>query len=75
MNWGMLGLVTALLGTGAGLMAAWLVTVRLMDLNFVATPLPALAAACAAVAVTILLGLLGTLRALGQKPAEILRNL
>ena len=75
LEYGMLGLVTALLGTGAGLIAAWFVTVRLMDLNFVATLLPALAAACAAVAVTILLGLLGTLRALGQKPAEILRNL
>jgi predicted lysophospholipase L1 biosynthesis ABC-type transport system permease subunit len=32
-------------------------------------------AAFGAVAVTVTLGLIGTLRALGQKPASVLRNL
>jgi putative ABC transport system permease protein len=34
-----------------------------------------LAAAAAAVVVTVALGLIGTFSALGQKPASILRNL
>jgi putative ABC transport system permease protein len=46
-----------------------------MHLKFVWLPLPALAATLAAVIVTVALGLAGTFRALGQKPAPILRNL
>ena len=47
----------------------------LMHLPFAWLPLPALAAALAAVVVTIALGLIGTFSALGQKPAPVLRNL
>jgi putative ABC transport system permease protein len=35
----------------------------------------AAAAACAALAVTVILGLAGTFTALGSKPAQVLRNL
>jgi putative ABC transport system permease protein len=37
--------------------------------------IPALAAAFGAVFITVILGLLGTFGALGQKPAPVLRNL
>jgi len=46
-----------------------------MHLRFTWLPWPALGAALAAVVVTIVLGLAGTYRALGQKPAAVLRNL
>jgi putative ABC transport system permease protein len=46
-----------------------------MHLGFRWLPLPALAAAAGAVTVTVVLGLIGTFSALGQKPASVLRNL
>ncbi len=46
-----------------------------MHLKFAWLPLPALVATAAAVLVTVALGLAGTFKALGQKPAPILRNL
>ncbi|HEY7232452.1 MAG TPA: FtsX-like permease family protein [Pseudolabrys sp.] len=66
---------TALFGIVAGSLAAWLIVVELMHLSFVWLPWPALAAAGLAVMVTIVFGLAGTYRALGQKPAPVLRNL
>ena len=71
----LLGTATALFGVLAGSVAGWLIVTELMHLKFVWLPLPALAAALAAVIVTVALGLAGTFRALGQKPAPILRNL
>ena len=46
-----------------------------MELPFVWMPVPALAAAALALLVTVVLGLIGTFSALGQKPAQVLRNL
>ncbi|HEY4141834.1 MAG TPA: FtsX-like permease family protein [Pseudolabrys sp.] len=71
----MLGAATAVFGVLAGSVSGWLIVTELMHLKFVWLPLPALAAALAAVIVTVALGLAGTFRALGQKPAPILRNL
>jgi putative ABC transport system permease protein len=71
----MLGAATAMFGVLAGSVAGWLIVTELMHLKFVWLPLPALAAAAAAVIVTVALGLAGTFKALGQKPAPILRNL
>ena len=70
-----LGFVTALFGVAAGSIAAWMVATRVMDLTFVWLPWPAVMAAAAALVVTIVFGLIGTLSALGQKPAPVLRNL
>ncbi len=71
----LLGTATALFGVVAGSLAGWLIVANLMHLSFVWLPLPALAAALGAVAVTVALGLVGTFTALGQKPAAVLRNL
>ncbi|MEJ2377023.1 MAG: FtsX-like permease family protein, partial [Pseudolabrys sp.] len=71
----LLGAATALFGALAGSLAAWLIVAQLMHLRFVWLPVPAVAAALGAVAVTVVLGLVGTFSALGQKPASVLRNL
>jgi putative ABC transport system permease protein len=46
-----------------------------MHLSFVFIPGPLLLSCALATLITVLLGLLGTFRALGHKPAPILRNL
>ena len=71
----LIGTATAVFGVVGGSLAAWLIVAQLMHLSFTWLPEPALAAALAAVAVTVTLGLAGTYFALGQKPAPILRNL
>ena len=70
-----LGLATALLAVAAGTAAAAYVVTRLMNLPFVWLPGPSLLAAAGAIAVTVALGLVGTLIALGQRPGPVLRNL
>ena len=70
-----LGLVTALFGLAAGALAASVVVERIMDLSFVPEPGPALAAALAALLLTVALGLVGAWRVLGAKPGPVLRNL
>jgi len=70
-----LGLATAVFGIAAGSAAAAFVIVRVMNLSFAWPPAPLLAAAAGAIAATVVLGLIGTFTALGQKPAAVLRNL
>ncbi|MGE3149330.1 MAG: ABC transporter permease [Pseudorhodoplanes sp.] len=71
----MVGLATALFGAAAGSAAAWMIVTQLMTLKFTFLPLPAALAALGALLVTVTFGLLGTVSALGQKPAGVLRNL
>jgi len=71
----LLGIATALFGVISGSVAAWLIVTELMHLRFAWLPIPALAAALGAVLMTVVLGLIGTFAALGQKPAPVLRNL
>jgi putative ABC transport system permease protein len=75
LEYALLGAATALVGVAAGSLAAWMVVTSMMNLGFVWLPLPALAAAGGALAVTIAFGLIGTYGALGRKPAQVLRNL
>jgi putative ABC transport system permease protein len=75
MEYLMLGCATALFGVLSGSLASWLIVTELMHLPFVWLPLPAILTALAAIAVTVALGLVGTVRALGEKPAAVLRNL
>jgi putative ABC transport system permease protein len=71
----MLGFATAVFGVIAGSVAAWLIVTRLMTLSFVWQAGSAAAVVAAALIVTVGLGLAGTLLALNQKPATVLRNL
>jgi putative ABC transport system permease protein len=62
-------------GIAAGSAAAALILTRVMNLSFGWLGAPAFGAAMGAIAATVLLGLIGTFAALGQKPALVLRNL
>ncbi|MEE7460071.1 glycosyl transferase family 1 [Methylobacterium fujisawaense] len=69
-----LGLATALFGLLAGTLVGWVIVAKVMHLDFRLDLSGALVAAVAAVALAILLGLVGTWRILGQKPAPYLRQ-
>lgn len=71
----MIGLATAIFGVAAGSVAAWQIVTRLMNLSFAWQAGSAVLVVLAALAVTLGLGLAGTLLALNQKPATVLRNL
>jgi len=71
----MIGLATAVFGVIAGSVAAWLIVTRLMTLSFIWQAGSAAGVVAAALVVTVGLGLAGTLLALNQKPASVLRNL
>lgn len=71
----MIGLATAVFGVIAGSIAAWLIVTRLMTLSFIWQAGSAAGVVLAALLVTVGLGLAGTLLALNQKPASVLRNL
>ncbi|CAN5149574.1 FtsX-like permease family protein [soil metagenome] len=71
----LIGLATAVFGVAAGSIAAWQIVTRLMTLSFVWQAGSAAFVVLAALAVTVGLGLAGTLLALNQKPATVLRNL
>ncbi|MBZ9939363.1 ABC transporter permease [Mesorhizobium sp. BR1-1-16] len=75
LEYGLLGLATATFGVLAGSLAAWGVVAGVMKQTFHFAPMSALGAAVAAVFVTLVLGLAGTWRLLGQKAAPVLRNL
>jgi len=71
----LIGLATAVFGVAAGSIAAWQIVTRLMTLSFVWQADSAAFVVVAALAVTVGLGLAGTLLALNQKPASVLRHL
>ena len=75
LEYAILGLATAAVASVGGALAAAYVVEQVMRFRFAFDPLVAAAAAGAAVMVTVALGLIGTWRALGEKPASILRNL
>lgn len=71
----LIGLATAVFGVIAGSVAAYLIVTRLMTLSFTWQAGSAAGVAAGALVVTMGLGLAGTLLALNQKPATVLRNL
>jgi putative ABC transport system permease protein len=75
LEYGALGLATAVFGLIAGTIAGGLIVTRVMNLEFSLELAGAVVAAGLAVVAAVGLGLLGTLRILGQKPAPYLRNL
>jgi putative ABC transport system permease protein len=70
-----LGIATALVASFAGSIAAAYVVEEVMRFRFNFAFSAAALAAGVAVALTVTFGLVGTWRALGEKPARILRNL
>ncbi|WP_022723282.1 ABC transporter permease [Rhodopseudomonas sp. B29] len=71
----LIGLATAAFGVIAGSVSAWLIVTKLMTLGFVWQAASAAGVVLAALLVTVGLGLIGTVLALNQKPAAVLRNL
>ncbi|MCW2285164.1 putative ABC transport system permease protein [Rhodoblastus acidophilus] len=74
LEFSLLGVVTAVFGLIAGGLAAWLVTTKMLDAPFVLFPMQAALVAGGATLFAIVAGLLGTARALGEKPARWLRQ-
>jgi putative ABC transport system permease protein len=74
-EYAVLGTITALFGVAAGSLAAYLVTTEVMTLPFVFSPVAAFGIVGLAVILTVGFGLFGTWRALGEKPAAVLRNM
>jgi putative ABC transport system permease protein len=75
LEYGLLGLATALFALVFGTAGAWYVSSQLMELNFDFPPAIAVGAVAIALAVTLGLGLAGTWRILSVKPAAYLKNL
>lgn len=75
LEYGLLGLSTALFATAAGGLSAWYVLDRIMKLPFTLSPGPVLTTLVIGLVITIGIGLAGTWAILGQKPAQHLREL
>ncbi|MBY0611371.1 MAG: ABC transporter permease [Beijerinckiaceae bacterium] len=75
LEYALLGASTALFGFVAGLGSAYVIVTQVMKLEFFMLWSAALLAMMVALIVTISLGLSGTFRVLGAKPALYLRNL
>ena len=75
LEYGLLGLATALFAVLAGAISAWYVVTRVMELAFSFQPAVALVGLVLALAVTLGIGLAGTWRILSVKPAGLLKNL
>ena len=73
-EYGLLGLVTALIAGAVGTVAAYFVITEVMSAPFVFLPGTIATTALIATAITVLSGLVGTWRALSQKAAPLLRN-
>lgn len=74
-EYALLGTVTALFGLAAGSVTAWVITTRVMNIPFAFAPLEAALIIVLAILLTVGFGLVGTWRALGEKPAPVLRNM
>lgn len=73
-EYGLLGLVAAVLAAGLGTLASYLVLTRVMHTEWVFLPLGVIGTALVATVVTLIAGYAGTWRALGAKAAPLLRN-
>ncbi|WP_199085757.1 FtsX-like permease family protein [Bosea sp. ASV33] len=70
-----IGFVAAVFGVVAGTAAGWGIVTQVMRIEFVSDPTGAILAATAAIGVTVLFGLVGTIKILTKAPASHLRNL
>jgi putative ABC transport system permease protein len=71
---GLLGLATSIIAALLGTLTAYLVLTQAMNAEWEFLPLVTIATALICTVVTIVFGFVGTWRAMGQKPAALLRN-
>lgn len=74
LEYGLLGLLTALIAAFIGTLASWAVLTQVMNSAWVFIPSVVLLTALLCTAITLAFGFVGTWRALGQKAAPLLRN-
>ena len=74
LEYGALGLASALTGIATGALASWLLVTRLMRLEWAFAPLPVLEVAGAGVVLSLAAGAFGLRRTLGQPVAPALRG-
>lgn len=74
LEFGLLGLVIATIAAAAGTVAGWAILVFAMKSDFVFSATAVAGSASLSVVLTVLLGLIGTWYALGQKAAPMLRD-
>jgi|CXWL01.1.fsa_nt_gi putative ABC transport system permease protein len=70
----LVGLVAGVLGTGGAAILAWLILTRGMEAPWTFEPLPLALGLVASVALSVTAGLGASLRALGRRPIEMLRE-
>ncbi|MGP1253821.1 MAG: ABC transporter permease [Kiloniellales bacterium] len=74
LEYGLMGLVTAVIAAVIGTAAGWVIVTQVMEIDFSFLPLSVAATMAIAVGVTLLFGFAGTFRALSVKAAPLLRN-
>ncbi|HYG90889.1 MAG TPA: FtsX-like permease family protein [Azospirillum sp.] len=74
MEYGLLGVITAVISGVIGTITAWAILTRLMHWEWAFLPSAVLWTAALCTAITLVFGFLGTWRALGQPAAPLLRN-
>ena len=74
LEYGLLGLATALIAAVLGSLAAWAVLRWIMEVDWTFIPDAVIIATLGSLSVTLAFGFAGTWRALGQKAAPLLRN-
>ena len=74
LEYGLLGLATALIAAVLGSLSAWAVLRWIMEVDWTFIPDTVIIAAFGSLSVTLAFGFAGTWRALGQKAAPLLRN-
>ncbi len=74
LEYGLLGVITALIASVIGSVTAWVVLTQVMNVEWVFLPSAVIVTAVLCTAITLALGFVGTWRALGQKAAPLLRN-
>jgi putative ABC transport system permease protein len=73
-EFGLIGVATAAVAAILGSVSAWLLMTWYMRVEFTLLPGTVLVTATGAALAVMILGLAGTWRALGQRPAPLLRN-
>jgi len=74
LEYGLLGVATALIAGAVGTLTGYLVLTQMMGMDWTFLPMAVVNTVLIASFITIGLGFVGTWRALGQKPAPLLRN-